>query len=537
MEFLLGNPFTSPVGQRIDKATDGSLQSEDWGLNIEICDIINETDEGPKDAIKALKKRIVGNKNFNEVMLSLTLLEACVKNCGHRVHVLVSSREFVEGVLVKTILPKNNPPAAVQDKVLSLIQAWADAFRSSPDLTGVVSVYEDLRRKGLEFPMTDLDSLSPIHTPHRSVPDSDPAVRHQGSVRGLTAPPAVPNDTAWALPPPIAEQRAAPPPDSNPDGPIALSAEQLSKLCTEMQVVRGNVTVMSEMLAEMSCGQVETSDLELLQELNRTCCSMQRRVLELIPRVGNEGLTEELLLINDDMNNVFMRYERMKRRGGGEERDREVSDSTPDTPALIQSAAGSTVSAPPVGQSAVSSLSSQLASLNMGSSPVSVSSTLQTLATAPGASKPVEEDEFDMFAQTRSSSLADQRKQVRYEDPQAVEGLAGALDTRLQNTGADDIDSKPQPGPEGAPFSHWMVNQGMIPVSQSHIMDDIEQWLSVDVVREQIEEEGVTSEEFDKFLEERAKAADRLPSSPSATPPSQASRRRQESTEETLFAL
>ncbi|MGH0146568.1 UNVERIFIED_CONTAM: hypothetical protein FKN15_008368 [Acipenser sinensis] len=46
MEFLLGSPFASPVGQRIDKATDGSLQSEDWGLNIEICDIINETEEG-----------------------------------------------------------------------------------------------------------------------------------------------------------------------------------------------------------------------------------------------------------------------------------------------------------------------------------------------------------------------------------------------------------------------------------------------------------------------------------------------------------
>lgn len=46
-------------------------------------------------------------------------------------------------------------------------QSWADAFRSSPDLTGVVTVYEDLRRKGLEFPMTDLDMLSPIHTPQR----------------------------------------------------------------------------------------------------------------------------------------------------------------------------------------------------------------------------------------------------------------------------------------------------------------------------------------------------------------------------------
>ncbi|KAK6471478.1 TOM1-like protein 2 [Huso huso] len=293
--------------------------------------------------------------------------------------------------------------------------AWADAFRSSPDLTGVVSVYEDLRRKGLEFPMTDLDSLSPIHTPHRSVPDSDPAVRLQGSVRGLTAPPAVPGGTAWALPPPIAEQRAAPPPDSNPDGPITLSAEQL---CSEMQVVRGNVTVMSEMMAEMSSGQVETSDLELLQVRLRTCRSMQRRVLELIPRVENEGLTEELLLINDDMNNIFMRYERMERRGrGGEER--EVSDPTLETslvsPAVIQSAAGSTVSGPPVGQSAVSSLSSQLASLNTGSSPASVFSTLQTLSTAPSvpsASKPVEEDEFDMFEsdkeQLTSKTLADQ---------------------------------------------------------------------------------------------------------------------------------
>lgn len=37
---------------------------------------------------------------------------------------------------------------------------------------------------------------------------------------------------------------------------------------------------------------------------------MQQRVLELIPRVLHEQLTEELLLINDNLNNVFLRYER-----------------------------------------------------------------------------------------------------------------------------------------------------------------------------------------------------------------------------------
>lgn len=46
-------------------------------------------------------------------------------------------------------------------------QSWADAFRSSPSLVGVVYVYDDLRKRGLEFPMTDLDALSPIHTPNR----------------------------------------------------------------------------------------------------------------------------------------------------------------------------------------------------------------------------------------------------------------------------------------------------------------------------------------------------------------------------------
>jgi len=50
---------------------------------------------------------------------------------------------------------------------VSLVKAWADAFRSSPDLTGVVSVYEDLRRKGLEFPMTELDGYSPAQDPQK----------------------------------------------------------------------------------------------------------------------------------------------------------------------------------------------------------------------------------------------------------------------------------------------------------------------------------------------------------------------------------
>ncbi|KAF6300024.1 target of myb1 like 2 membrane trafficking protein [Rhinolophus ferrumequinum] len=483
MEFLLGNPFSTPVGQCLEKATDGSLPSEDWTLNMEICDIINETEEGPKDAIRALKKRLNGNRNYREVMLALTVLETCVKNCGHRFHILVASRDFIDSVLVKIISPKNNPPTIVQDKVLALIQAWADAFRSSPDLTGVVHIYEELKRKGVEFPMADLDALSPIHTPQR-----------------------------------------------------------IARLRSELDIVRGNTKVMSEMLTEMVPGQEDSSDLELLQELNRTCRAMQQRIVALISRVSNEEVTEELLHVNDDLNNVFLRYERFERYRSGrsvqngsngvlnEVSEDNLIDLGPGSPAVVSPMVGNT--APP------SSLSSQLAGLDLGTE--SVSGTLSSLQQCNPR------DGFDMFAQTRGNSLAEQRKTVTYEDPQAVGGLASALDNRKQSSEVTFLSSAQKRGKGGdsglEPIDSWLITQGMIPVVRPSVMDDIELWLRTDLKGDDLEE-GVTSEEFDKFLEERAKAAEMVPNlpSPPVESPAPASnpsgRKKPERSEDALFAL
>ncbi|XP_025776241.1 TOM1-like protein 2 isoform X6 [Puma concolor] len=464
MEFLLGNPFSTPVGQCLEKATDGSLQSEDWTLNMEICDIINETEEGPKDAIRALKKRLNGNRNYREVMLALTVLETCVKNCGHRFHILVANRDFIDSVLVKIISPKNNPPTIVQDKVLALIQ---------------------------------------------SVPEVDPAAtmpRPQSQQRTSAS--------SYSSPPP-APYSAPQAPALSVTGPITANSEQIARLRSELDVVRGNTKVMSEMLTEMVPGQEDSSDLELLQELNRTCRAMQQRIVELISRVSNEEVTEELLHVNDDLNNVFLRYERFERYRSGrsvqnasngvlnEVTEDNLIDLGPGSPAVVSPMVGNT--APP------SSLSSQLAGLDLGTE--SVSGTLSSLQQCNPR------DGFDMFAQTRGNSLAEQRKTVTYEDPQAVGGLASALDSRKQSS-------------------------EVIPVAQPSVMDDIEVWLRTDLKGDDLEE-GVTSEEFDKFLEERAKAAEMVPNLPSppgeAPAPAPASnpagRKKPERSEDALFAL
>ncbi|XP_067089001.1 target of Myb protein 1 isoform X2 [Osmerus mordax] len=432
MDFLIGSPFSTPVGQRIERATCPSLQSEDWALNMEICDIINETEDGPKDAVRALKKRIVGNKNFREVMLTLTVLEACVKNCGPRLHVLVSNREFVEGVLVRCILPKNNPPQVLQDRVLSIIQAWADAFRSSPALTGVVSVYEDLRRRGLEFPMTELHGHSPILPPDRSVSAS-------------AAPPS---------PKPPPSSPLCPAHQPNPDGPVSLSPYQVRKLRADLVVVRGNLAVMSDILSHLEPGSANHKDSELLQ-LYGACKDVQDRIVELVPSLSEEHLIKELLVANDDINTTFTRYHRFEQQYSQNTTRQSPTyvnliDLQSDVKPFNQSECAASPTCSHLNQYIVDSVSSQM---------------------------------------TRLTTQADDSLPQKRNPSPTKSGLkAGAADL-------DHNTCKPEP----------------ILVSQTSVMDDIEKWLDVDE-EEDLSEEGVTSEEFDRFLAERARAAERLPS-------------------------
>lgn len=91
------------------------------------------------------------------------------------------------------------------------------------------------------------------------------------------------------------------------DLPISLSGSQLSKIQHELGVVEGNMSVLSEMLAELTPGQEKPADLDLLHELYATCRAMQQRLVELVDRVANDEITAHLLKINDDLNNLFLR--------------------------------------------------------------------------------------------------------------------------------------------------------------------------------------------------------------------------------------
>ncbi|XP_056870453.1 target of Myb protein 1 isoform X1 [Takifugu flavidus] len=452
MEFLLGNPFGTPVGQRIESATSSSLVSEDWTLNMEICDLINSSEEGPKDAVRAIKKRIVGNKNFKEVMLTLTVLETCVKNCGYKFHILVTARDFVETVLVRSIIPRNSPPLVVHDRVLSIIQAWADAFRSSPEMTGVVSVYEDLRRKGLEFPITELNGYPSQPTQKTlAARTSVPAVL-LSSKPSLIAPQT--SDLKLAL-----------------DGTSALTPIQVKMLKTELGVVRSNLTMMSDMMSQLDPVTVKQADMELLQQLYTVCKEMQERIVKIVPRLSEEKLIEELLTTNDEMNTAFTRFHRFEKRiTKNPDRAKKNHASTFDTPRLE---------------------SADHENFKYKSITDHLSSKMAKLATSESSS-------FD------STQRPSEQSEV------AVASLALSGDSRLLNPRGVDV--SPASTCSSSPKLDWMMKKGMIPISHSSVMDDLEIWLALEDEYDFEDSDGVTTEEFDRFLAERAKAAEHLPS-------------------------
>ncbi|XP_063919671.1 TOM1-like protein 2 isoform X2 [Zophobas morio] len=471
---LGGNPFSTQVGSRIEQATDGTLASENWSLNMEICDLVNETEDGPRDAVKAIRKRLAQNagKNYTVVMYTLTVLETCVKNCGKKFHVLICNKDFVLE-LVKLIGPKNDPPTAVQEKVLSLIQSWADAFRNLPEMSGVVSVYQDLLAKGIEFPATDLDSMAPIHTPQRSVESE------------------IPVET------PVSQHSSPTPHVASPTG--YLTAEQRAKLQSELDVVQSNMNVLGEMLSEMKPGQEQPDELELLQELHVTCQSMQERLVELISKLSNDEMTAELLRINDDLNNLFLRYSRWEKN----------RDSGKHSASAVLAKAIPPTTKPPLEQEDSlidfgDDLPEQLNKLSTGNSASTQLSAIESVNAKNASSKG--DDEFDMFAQSRNASYENSKNSgSSYKDNLEPDQISGGLSTVTQGK---------QNSPPDLEF------------------DEMAQWLGQTTGGE----ESVTSSEFERFLAERAAAAEQLPTVTGSTN-STNSRNNPAKDEKSLFAL
>lgn len=360
---IIGTPFTTPVGQLIEKATNSA--SENWALYMEICDRINSTEEGPRDAIKAFKKQLATTTaNMPVFLTTLTVLETCVKNCGHRFHMQLAQKDFLHE-FTTILIQKATPPVDCVDRVLGLLQTWADAFQSDPSLKEVEVTCKELKVKGFEFPVEDVEHAPPIHTPARKSrpptklssiptitatlptnPSTDPSV----IVTSLstTQTPTLPSTTTTSTTTSntALNQQPAQPSMNHTPAPIippSIATAQMDKLRAELQVVLQNCKIFSELLTENSPGQENEEDWLLMKDLAYTSNECHKRLVQLVANYTIEELTGLILPVNDEVTNMCLRFDRYQRvrKGVLEKKGRPVSADTSSANPPI--AAGSAV--------------------------------------------------------------------------------------------------------------------------------------------------------------------------------------------------
>lgn len=330
---MFASASRSPVSEAIEHALE---QGESESAYDEICTVVQTTENGAKEATRVLKKKLNNKMAPNIVMKSLMILDACMHKCGHRFHIEVADKGFMDNY-VKFVHGKTAVSGIVRTKGLELLQTWQDSFQGDASLVNIGRSYTMLQQSGVEFP----DAGNLIAGGATPMPASSSSTTASASAQG-SAGNATMSDEELARQLNEQFEREAreqqrqqqprmyqeppqyplvPPPQTrveyhvmqlSPGQQVECTQQQKSKIQGDLVVVRQNTMLLNDLTTISEGDSVEPEQRELVEEISRTCIAMRDRILELCSHVKNEDLIEELLIANDKLNDVLVKYEQYR---------------------------------------------------------------------------------------------------------------------------------------------------------------------------------------------------------------------------------
>ncbi|NXX99209.1 GGA3 protein, partial [Centropus bengalensis] len=283
-----------------DKATNPSNRQEDWEYIIGFCDQINKELEGPQIAVRLLAHKIQSPQEW-EAVQALTVLEACMKNCGRRFHNEVGKFRFLNE-LIKVVSPKylgDRVSEKVKTKVIELLYSWTVAL---PEESKIKDAYYMLKRQGIVMfdPVVPADrTLIPSPPPRPKNPVFDDEEKSKLLAKLLKS--KNPDDLQEAnklIKSMVKEDEAR--------------IQKVTKRMHTLEEVNNNVKLLNEMLLHYSREDSSEADRELMKELCERCETKRRTLFKLASETeDNDSSLGDILQASDNLSRVINSYKKI----------------------------------------------------------------------------------------------------------------------------------------------------------------------------------------------------------------------------------
>uniref|UniRef100_A0A672FPC0 Golgi associated, gamma adaptin ear containing, ARF binding protein 3b n=1 Tax=Salarias fasciatus TaxID=181472 RepID=A0A672FPC0_SALFA len=282
------------------KATHPTNRQEDWEYIIGFCDQINKELEGPQIAVPLLVHKIHSPQEW-EALQALTVLEACMKNCGRRFHNEVAKYRFLNE-LIKVVSPKymgDSAPQKVKQKIVEMLYSWTVAF---PNEMKINEAYQTLRRQGLvthdpELPLDRTLIPSPPTRPKHPVFDNE----DMGKLLAELLRSKNPEDLQEAnrlIKNMVKEDEAR--------------VHKVTKRMHTLEEVNINVKLLTEMLTHYNKDSSTDSDKEIIKELYERCDKLRRAAFKMATETeDNDTTLGDILQASDDLSRVINSYKKI----------------------------------------------------------------------------------------------------------------------------------------------------------------------------------------------------------------------------------
>uniref|UniRef100_A0A8C9TMF6 Golgi associated, gamma adaptin ear containing, ARF binding protein 3a n=1 Tax=Scleropages formosus TaxID=113540 RepID=A0A8C9TMF6_SCLFO len=295
----MADPEGESLESWLNKATNPSNRNEDWEYIIGFCDQINKELEGPQIAVRLLAHKIQSPQEW-EAIQALTVLEACMKNCGRRFHNEVGKFRFLNE-LIKVVSPKylgDRVSEKVKKKVIEMLFSWAVAL---PDEAKINEAYQMLKRQGIvtidpEIPVDKTLIPSPPARPKNPVFDNEEKSKLLAELLKSKNPEDL-QEANRLIKNMVKEDEAR--------------MQKVTKRVNTLEEVNNNVKLLNEMLNHFNRDESSEADKELIKELYDRCDKLRRTVFKLATETeDNDNSLGEILQASDDLSRVINSYKR-----------------------------------------------------------------------------------------------------------------------------------------------------------------------------------------------------------------------------------